>query len=85
MGYATRPMLTSSCLLCSSISRSHQTLHSLPSGGAAARNEDRIQPEIDVDQLNTARLFGHESDATVWYRVFRYFGSSILAADDVGE
>lgn len=30
-------------------------------------------------------LLGYESDAFVWYRLVRHFGSAVLAAYDVGQ
>jgi len=69
----------------SSIPRSHQALLADPPRGAATRDEGSFQPEADVDRLNIIDLLGHEPDAIVRYRVVRHIGSSILAANDVGE
>ena len=72
-------------LLSSPVSRSHQTLLAYPPRGAATRDESPLQPEADVDRLNITDLLDHEPDATIRHRLFRYFGSSILAANDVGK
>ncbi len=71
--------------LCSSIPRPHQTLLANPPRGAATRDKGPIQPKADVDGFDTFDIFGDEPDAIVWYRVLRYLGSFILAANDVGK
>lgn len=38
-----------------------------------------------LELVDAVGLLGDEPNATLWHRIIRHLGSSILAADDVGE
>ena len=54
--------------------------------GIAKEGEMRVcAVMLTICSVDPVDLLGYEPDASVWYRVFRHFGSSVLATYDVGQ
>lgn len=57
----------------------------LSPGIARGRNKCVCAVMLTICSVDPVDLLGYEPDASVWYRVFRHFGSSVLATYDVGQ
>lgn len=69
----------------STVPRPRQAFRPSRARNPAPREQGALQQQAGMDRPYSPRLPGHEPDAAVRNRLFRYFRSTVLAAHDDGQ